>query len=145
MQNSFITKIINPTVRRAGKYLFFKAILIFLTILAGVFFTVVIANRSGQMEISVNKQVDRYLRSDEFRSSLANLSPEERTEKTDAARLELIEESGLNLPFWPRHLRWTWSALRFDWGRLVLTETMVMHGQARNTTEVRDIIISYFP
>ncbi|MCG2785438.1 MAG: ABC transporter permease subunit [Anaerolineae bacterium] len=145
MQNSFITKIINPTVRRAGKYLFFKAILIFLTILAGVFFTVVIANRSGQMEISVNKQVDRYLRSNEFRSSLANLSPEERAEKTDAARQELIEESGLNLPFWPRHLRWSWNALRFDWGRLVLSETMVMHGQARNTTEVRDIIISYFP
>jgi peptide/nickel transport system permease protein len=148
MQSNFIAKIthiFNPNLRRAAKYLLSKAILVGLTILVGVFVTIVIANHSGQMETSVNKQVDRYLRSSDFRSSLASLNPEERAARIETTRLELLEESGLNLPFWERHLLWTWNALRFDWGRLILTDTMVMHGQARNTTEVRDIIISYFP
>jgi peptide/nickel transport system permease protein len=148
MQNSFIAsiaQIFSRDLRRAIKYLFFKAILIAATILVGVFFTIVIANRSGQMEVSVNKQVDRYLRSNDFRATLTGLTAEERNAQIAAATAELKEDSGLNLPFWERHLLWTWNALRFDWGRLVLTDTLVMHGQSRNTTEVRDIIISYFP
>ncbi len=141
-----MTKHLPDGLSRAAKYLFLKAILVALTIFGGVFLTVVIANRSGQMELSIEKQTARYLRSNEFRSTVAALSVEERAQKTELARQQLLEESGMNLEFWPRHLRWTVNALRFDWGRLVLADTAPTYGQTRrNTAEVRDILFSYFP
>jgi peptide/nickel transport system permease protein len=147
MHNSLIAKIFPTGLRRAAKYLFFKIILVALTIFAGVFFTVVIASRSGQIEASINRQVDRYLRSSEFRSTVVILSPEERTQRIEAARIELLEESGINLPFWPRQLRWTLNALQFDWGRLMLRDSFpMMVAQGRGySPEVRDILLSYFP
>ncbi len=135
-----------PTLRRAAKYLFFKAILVAVTILVGVFFTVVIANRSGQMEASINKQIERYLRSADFYSQLAVLTTQDEIDqKIIETEQELIEESGLNLPYWQRHAVWTWNALRFNWGRLLLTNAAPAYGQARNTIEVRDILIQAFP
>jgi peptide/nickel transport system permease protein len=147
MHNNPIAKLFPAGLRRAAKYLFFKLILVALTVFAGVFFTVVIVSRSGQMESSINRQVDRYLRSSEFRSTVSSLSPEERTQRIEAARLELLEESGLNLPFWPRQLRWTLNALQFDWGRLMLRDSFpMMVAQGRSfSPEVRDILFSYFP
>jgi peptide/nickel transport system permease protein len=147
MHNSPIAKIFPTGLRRAAKYLLFKVLLVALTIFAGVFFTVVIASRSGQIEASINRQVDRYLRSSEFRSTVSSLSLTERTQRVEAARIELLEESGINLPFWPRQLRWTLNALQFDWGRLMLRDSFpMMVAQGRGySPEVRDILLSYFP
>ena len=34
------------------------------------------------------------------------------------ALAEEIEATGLNLPYYARNLRWTFNALRFDWGEI---------------------------
>ncbi len=131
---------ISPNLRRAGKYLLFKALLIGITIILGVFVTVLIANKSNQLEQSVQNQIERYLRTYTYQNNLRTSDP-----SLQNLRAELEAESGLTLSFWPRHALWTWNALRFDWGRLVIASSMPVYGQARNDVNVRDILLSYFP
>ena len=142
--SEFLEKIFNPTTRRVGKYLLFKASLIAITVVLGVFTTILIANKSGQLEQSVVNQIERYIRTYSYQKNVASSSAEYAAE-VEKLRADLRAESGLDLSFWPRHAVWTWNALRFQWGRLVISNSLPVYGQARNAVEVKDILLSYFP
>lgn len=119
-----------PTRKRvvlsAVRYLAGKAITILLTIFLAVFVTLLIVNYpagtavgtspfeqklEGQIQIAVSVAVYRnFIPKDEFGTPLAH--------ELEAYMQSLRDEAGLDLPFLPRHLLWTFKALTFNWGRL---------------------------
>jgi peptide/nickel transport system permease protein len=132
----------------AVRFLFSKALMIFITIFLGVFSTIIVANRPAvlgfgtaepQVEANIELQIDRYIRFQQ-NSFLSNLS----TEDTARLREELREEAGLNLPYLPRHLIWTFKALTFDWGEITQTTVKSLFGQQRNIN-IRGIVLQYLP
>ena len=125
--------------RRAILFLLSKALLIAITIFLGVFITVLIASKSGQLERNVRTQVGRYI--DQVRYSQPFPPGPDETARLEALRLELEEDAGLNLPFWPRQMKWTLNALRLDLGEA--TGSAFFWNKPQTT--VRDIILYYLP
>ena len=119
------------------------------TIFLGVFITVLIANKPAppgwgipqpQFEASLETQIERVVRSYLYLGGFAFNAPEvEDLEKS------LREEAGLNLPYWERHLLWTYKVLTFNWGRLTGFESMPVYGQNRFDYDINAIILEYFP
>jgi peptide/nickel transport system permease protein len=130
---------------RAVRFLFSKALLIAVTIFIGVFITVLIANRSGQMEGQMERQIERHLRSLRNSGSFATLSEQDREKSFDEVRAELREEYGLNLSFWPRHLKWTVNALQLEWGSLMINQVRPIYSQAGRAYIVRDLLFQHLP
>lgn len=133
----------------AARYLLAKVLMVGVTIFFGVFVTVLIANTPAppgwgipqpQFEASLETQIDRavrgYLYAGGFRQSDQEIIDLEAS---------LREEAGLNLPYWQRHLYWTYKVLTFGWGRISSFETLPIYGQARNDLDVNGIVLEYFP
>lgn len=134
----------------AIRHLLSKAVLIFLTIFAGVFITVIIANQPTpygpiamrpQIEANIESQIERFIRA--YRNNQVALAGETPM-SVDELRESLREENGLNLPYWPRHLLWTMKALKFDWGRITETTVQPLYGR-HSLLDIRSIILQYFP
>ncbi len=137
----------------AVRFLLSRAVLIGFAIFGGVFFTVLMANTpapSGwvvsepQFEANVRMQIERYIRTYLYEHNLRPGEPNVQ-QTVEELRANLIEEAGLNLPYWPRHLRWTWNALTFDWGRLNRYASQPVYGQSARSLDVRGAILSAFP
>lgn len=144
----------------ASKILLFlikKALILLVTIFIGVFLTIIIVNRPvtlgfvtkpPQFETSLQRQVNLaiqfYKQND---PSFYNLSPEEQKEIESEFRSELTADTGLNLPYWPRHLYWTLRALKFDWGKLqqIHLSILPMLGRAAYSLTTNDIILKHLP
>lgn len=127
-KESWFNKFKNHAMVRGFTHMVKKAILIGMTIFLGVFITIIIMNRDvvvgfttvpAQLDASLERQIQRsvnqYVRDT---PGLDNLPADERAQKVEAFREELIQKSGLDLPYFPRHLKWTLNALKLDWGRL---------------------------
>lgn len=132
----------------ALRFLFSKALMILITIFLGVFLTIIVANRpvalgfgvaKPQVEANIELQIDRYIRfqTNSFQSNIT-------AEEADKLRADLREEAGLNLPYLPRNLLWTYKALSFDWGEISRTTVKTLFGQQRNV-DIRGIVLQYFP
>ncbi|MEA3326148.1 MAG: ABC transporter permease subunit, partial [Chloroflexota bacterium] len=117
---------------RGFLHLLKKGLLISLTIFLGVFITVTIMNRTvrvgfgfseAQLDATIENQIDRtidlYIREN---PSVRHLPYFEREAAVEWLYEELVEEFGLNLPKFQRHLLWTLKALKLDWGRLRVGE-----------------------
>lgn len=109
------------------RFIFSKALLIGVSIFLAVFLTVLLINNPNQKERDVGPpqleyrmwqqieiQTRNYLAAN---PEIRELPQEEQGELLQSYRNVLIEESGLNLPFLQRHLKWTINALSFNWGR----------------------------
>jgi ABC-type dipeptide/oligopeptide/nickel transport system permease component len=132
------------------RYWFSKVLLVGVTIFLGVFATVLIANRPAvlglrvaepQFEASIERQIERVTRSYIYGGFVL---PEGVT-TLDELEETLREEAGLNLPFWERHLLWTYKVLTFNWGRLSSFEALPIFGQSRFDFDVNAIILDSFP
>lgn len=114
----------------ALRFLISKALLIGISIFLAVFFTVLLINNPNtegrdvgpqQLETKIQQQINLQLRIYEVEHpEFHELPAAEQEAVLQELQQELIEESGLNLPFLPRHLKWTWKALTFNWGRLAV-------------------------
>lgn len=112
----------------AVRYLIAKALLIGASIFLAVFFTVLLVNNPNtegrdvgpqQLELKMRQQIDLQMHIYAIEHpELDDLPEAEREAIMQRYHAELVEESGLNLPFLPRHLKWTWKALTFNWGKL---------------------------
>jgi len=131
-------------VYRAGKYLISRALMIAVAIFVGIFVTVLIANKSGQVENNINSQINFYISNQTYAGRWLNLSDQERSQLADQTRLQMQNEAGLNLPFWQRHILWTIKALQFDWGDVTAVVRPFYTGM-RTDLSVRGIILQYFP
>jgi peptide/nickel transport system permease protein len=129
--------------RRAAFFLLGKLAMILLTIFAGVFLTVLIVSRSGQLEKNARSQIERYI--NQYRFDPAYASTQTDPNWIDAMRANLEEEAGLNLPFWPRQLRWTMNALLLDWGKALDTSSNMVYASMRSNLTTRGLILDYLP
>jgi len=141
----------------AFRYLFKKALLILLTIFFGTFITIIITNRpvvvglgtvQPQLDTTIENHIEksvRWYRQDN--PSLSSLSVEERQKALDEYREELIEESGIKKPYLEKHLSWTLNALKFDWGRITITDARPQGWWASGRTHfsLNEIILQYLP
>jgi peptide/nickel transport system permease protein len=131
------------SLSRVTKYLFVRVATISITIVVGVFITVIIANKSGQLDLNVAKKIERQVQREIW--MLDKLGSEERAQAIEQRLWELEEEVGLHLSFLPRHLRWTANALTFDWGEVLFTQWSRIYSMQRNTDSVKDIILDRLP
>lgn len=112
----------------AVRFLAGKALSIFATIFVGVFITILIVNypvgRGSEVVQSpfaqrIENQIEVLIRHSYYDGTFPydpNAGPIETQEEN--FRQTLRDEAGLNLPFLPRNLFWTYKALLFNWGDL---------------------------
>ena len=122
-------------IASAVRYLLVKAVLIGVTIFAGVFLTVLILNQPSRLnldpakspfEADLEREISSYLQPYLYGGGLD-------FDQLEAMRTELRAEVGLNLPFLPRNLLWTFKALTFDWGRLTVANVQGLDYRRRTT------------
>lgn len=133
----------------AARFMLSKILMIGVTIFLGVFVTVLIANKPAppgwgipqpQFEASISRQIERAVRGFLYTGGY-RLSDQEVIEFGASLR----EEAGLNLPYWQRHLLWTYKVMTFNWGRLGGFETLPVYGQTRADFDVNRIVLEHFP
>ncbi|WP_236709916.1 ABC transporter permease subunit [Longilinea arvoryzae] len=129
----------NPLVRTL-RYVLRRLIAILLTILVGVFITVVVANGGGMLDRIAKDQVETQVRQLMWDGIPAN--------EIEARRVQLETAAGVSLPFWPKHMLYTYRALTIDWGNVADQKNFGMFIQASGnqvikTYDVRTIILSH--
>jgi len=136
---------------QAVKYLASRALMIALIIFLGVFVTIIIMNRPVNLGMAVKPpQLDSAIHT-AVRNTVEvyrrELSTREREQfDSEAMTQELLEESGINLPYLPRHLKWTLNALRFDWGRLQARRpNLGTIWRTSSTFNLNEILLEYMP
>jgi len=127
-----------------AKYIIRRILVIGLTIVVGVYITILIANKTGQVDVGVQSQIDRQLQWMRYNGYFRSLSREEVDSAVDTLRQEMTEEYGLNLPPVLRNLRWTWNALRFQWGT-VLYRIVGAIGTTQDLYGVNKIVLTHLP
>lgn len=128
---------------RAIRYIFRRILGILLTLVLGVFVTVVVSNRGGMVDAIAQKQVDLEIRQLMSRGIFDS-------ERIDRMREDLEYQTGLKMPFWSRHLRYTYKALTLDWGNVADRRSFSMYvqnsaGDIVKTEDSRTIILSKLP
>ena len=125
------------------KYLIVRILTIAFTVFVGVFLTVIISNRGGQIDGIVSREVeDKVYHQLPPEFNYFSPSPEQQV-IVDQLRLKFTQEAGLNLPFLPRHLLWTYRALKLDLGENVFIRGAP--GSAFPSSRAKDIILSELP
>jgi peptide/nickel transport system permease protein len=159
VQTSWLARLSQNGIFRGVVYMGKKALLIALTIFLGVFATINIMNRPVRtgigteppqldtlMETQIDRSVNQFGR-DHPTLNFAELSQEEQTILLDEYRTTLLAESGLELPRFQRHLKWTHNALTFEWGRIRVGEYNPFGGFFRpgQAMSLNDIILEFLP
>ncbi len=135
-------------IMSAARFMLSKVLMIGVTIFLGVFVTVLIANKPApggwgipqpQFEASIETQIERVIRSHLYTGAFVG------TDSMAELRDSLREEAGLNLPYWPRHLLWTYKVLTFNWGRIGSFEAPPSHAQTRFDFDIAGIVLEHFP
>jgi peptide/nickel transport system permease protein len=145
-----ITQIRTVTVPRtfAGltRYIFQRALMILATIVIGIYLTVLITNKGGQIDMDVQRQIDRQVNLLRFSHEFDDLSREEKQTRLEEIRWELEESIGLHLLPALRNVRWTFNALRFQWGKVIYLGNMNLRfGSSSEIDQVKVLILQYLP
>jgi peptide/nickel transport system permease protein len=123
-----------------------RGLVILLTIVVGVYITVLITNKTGQIDDNIRHQIEEQLRWMRAHDGFTGHSEVELDGAMVRARRELQEAAGLNLPLALRNLRWTLNALTFKWGRVVIWMIVGnMQMPVRGLYEVQDVIVQHVP
>ena len=125
-------------------YILRRSLMIAVTIVIGVFLTVWIANKDGQIDLGVRRQIDRIVISLRYSGYFDDVPEEEREKAREDKFQSLADEAGLNLPPFQKNLKWTFNALRYDWGT-VLNNDVSAFGGFYDRFQVNEILQSHFP
>ncbi|HVF25718.1 MAG TPA: ABC transporter permease subunit [Anaerolineales bacterium] len=139
----------------AIRYLAGKALTILITIFVGVFVTMLIINypssrggglRTSPFEVRLETQIYNAVQAGMYDGTFPIVPNGLSFEEQEQAWIEkLRSEVGLNLPFVPRNLLWTFKALWFNWGRLNPTYVdQVGLGQRPNAPS-DNIVLQFLP
>jgi peptide/nickel transport system permease protein len=141
---------ISNSFLRVAKYLAIRVITIAITIIAGVYITVLIANRGGFIDASVAQDIQNDVQSF-INEGLWNNEPVDTVNRdAEQLRANLSHSTGLDLPLLQRDLRWTINALTFQWGEVLnqrslnLRALTFLYGRG-NRFDVNRIILDHFP
>jgi len=143
-ENKIIKSGSSDVFLRTFKYFLVRMLTISVTIFIGVFITVIIANRGGQIDSSVRSEVEEevYRAFPVVECYYCQITPEQQA-LINQAQLKFEEEAGLHLPFFQRHLLWTFRALKMDLGNRVMIQGT--SGSVFVSSRARDIILSELP
>lgn len=137
-------KFTSSTFYRVATYALVRTATIAVTIFIGVFITVVMSNRSGQIDQNVQEKIEVQVRRETYGAIGVQFS-EDKREEYEKALYEEEEKAGLHLPFLPRHLRWTLNALTLDWGDVLFDYYSGVFGNVQNESDVKTIVASRLP
>lgn len=101
---------------RILRYILTRLVTIALTIALGIFLIVVISNAGGYIDASVRNDIANEMMAMRYSDLFDNLSPEQYEQAVAEYQARIEDSYGINLPFLPRHLRYTTNALTFRWG-----------------------------
>jgi len=138
-------------VFRVAKYLAVRVLTIAITIVAGIFITVLIANRGGFVDASVANWNEYTIQTLRWSGYFDDLTGDQLNQAVAKMREDLYNKSGLNLPPALRNLKWTFNVLSFRWGdvlnqsNLNLRSISYMTPNASLRTRVSQIILDHFP
>jgi peptide/nickel transport system permease protein len=142
-------------ISSAARYLVGKALTILLTIFVGVFITMLIVNyppgagdepTKSPFEVRLEQNITWIVQSALYDRGIFTTSGPAYEEQFELLANPLRTEVGLDLPYWPRNLLWTFRALTFDWGDLdnsVLAQVGI--GAPSNPIVANNIVLVYFP
>ncbi|HSJ58291.1 MAG TPA: ABC transporter permease subunit [Anaerolineae bacterium] len=125
-------RLVASTPFQVLRYTLVRALTLLVTLVIGVFIAVWVANLGGFIDDIVRDRIEGALQG--MALAAANAPPG--TPEVDYAQLreQMIESAGLNQPFLSRTVRWTYTALRFEWSnpRIVeaLPNTLLLFGTA---------------
>lgn len=142
-ENLFAHPLTRHSFVRTARYILRRLFAIGLTILVGVFITIVIANRGGMVDRIAKDQVENQIRGRMYQHNIP-------LEEIETIRAQLEASEGVSLPFWPKHLLYTAKALTLDWGDVTDWRNFGMFiktssGEIVNTLDSRTIILSRLP
>ncbi len=145
MKNHF-TRQTTRTVSSLAGYVLRRGVTILVTIIIGVYVTVLIANKAGALDISMWFQVDEQIQWLERNDpSFAEMEEDERAAAGEALRLELAADVGLTLPPALRNLRWAANALTFRWGQAVLALQESTPTYVLGLRDVNAVVLHHLP
>lgn len=128
------------TILNAIRYIVKRILAILVTITIGTFITIVAANGGGAIDKAEKSRINSVL----LRSIDAWNTPAEEINKL---RAEMEEKEGLNLPFLPRHVYWTFKALTLNWGEV--NDRAKFHPRytvsSEKAEDSRVILLQYLP
>ncbi len=121
-----------------------RGLVILVTIVIGTYLTVLVANRGGQVDEHVRREVSRQVRI--ARNERCNAGT---VVDVEACRQNLLREmetrAGLQLSPELRNVHWTYNSLFFAWGQANFSGTVSFFQQFADRAEVKDLILSHFP
>jgi len=142
-ENLLPTPLASRPFVRALRYILRRVLVIFLTIVVGVFITVVVANRGGLLDRIARDSVNTQIRQLQFQGRLA-------PNQIEPLRSQMETALGVSLPVWPKHLLYTYRALTLSWGDVsdrgefgMFIETL--SGKIIGTFDSRTIILAQLP
>ncbi len=128
------------TFTRVGRFVAMRVVLLFFTVVAGVYLTILIANMGGYVDTIMRNDIrERTNMRVAAMTANQNIDPEVR--QSMAAQMIALEEKrlGLDTPFVVRSFRYLGNALRLELGRATY---MVSDNGSR---QVRNIILERLP
>jgi peptide/nickel transport system permease protein len=112
---SSASRIRRPFTRMA-KYVIAKAVVLFLTVMIGLYLTILVVNLGGYVDqvfqADVAEEIIDMIRSGAFRG----MTHEATTDQIWVMRWSMEEEKGLHKPFMLRTWQWFQNSLTFNWG-----------------------------
>jgi peptide/nickel transport system permease protein len=125
---------VTKTISRVARYTLVRAVIIFITVVAALFLTVMIANMGGYVdEIRrglIREDVQQRFITD---PTLRRLPAEEKTLRMNEQIQAEEHRQGLDQPFVVRTLRFVWNAIRLDLG---YATNMTSDSGSRNVTTI---------
>lgn len=100
---------------RLGRYLLRRVITLLVTLAVGVYIAVVVANLGGYVDEIIRANIDEALNGMGRGGVFRDLAPEDRERVYEEMHSQMEEAAGLSQPFLLRCVRWTYSALKFEW------------------------------
>lgn len=139
---------VQPRVEAAGvpagparllKYLARRLAAILVTILIGVFVTIVVGNHGGLVDSIARTRVSQIV-------AVECISRTCSAEDRQQLQEQFSQAYGLQLSYLPRHLLWTVKALALDWGEVSPRSGFrALHGDYENRLNSRLIILQHLP
>lgn len=135
---------------RVAKYFVLRLVTISLTIVIGVFLTVLIANRGGFVDEVVAQEVQDLVWDARYNGYFDDVPAEQKEQVIEQYQVKLASKYGLQLPSLPRNLRWTINALTFHWGEVLNQSNLKYNiwrgrGYSWMRYRVTEIIVNRFP
>jgi peptide/nickel transport system permease protein len=130
-------------VIRIFRYLSKRILSIALTIIVGIFGTVILVNATGQLDRAIRDQATDLVTRMMWSGGWSSTDEEDFQETRARLIEEQLQAGGYYLPFLQKHLFYTRRAMTFDWGQMLGHNPALTAGVG--STEIRDIILTRLP